>query len=299
MASSAVASGKGADTAARTRAAKTNGDAATLQVPGTSSNLANGNGNGKTASAADIALTPRSRSPVGLISYHERYRYFIHKHEIPRKVLHVSIGFLTLALYSRGVQLSSVTPVLVALLAIIVSLDVLRFKSKEFSVFYIKAFGFLMRESEVDQWNGIVYYLLGLIIVFLFFPKDISILAVLLLSWSDTAASSFGRAYGHLTPKLFRNKSLAGSFAAFCSGVFACYLLYGVIFPRTPELIASDVLAWRPHTSKLDLTALCVLSGFIGAAAEAIDFWGLDDNLTIPVISAVFLSAVMRFFRLD
>ncbi|KAK9379123.1 cytidylyltransferase family-domain-containing protein [Kockiozyma suomiensis] len=261
-----------------------------LKVPGVDGKQ---DGNG----TPSIPLTPRSRSPVGLISYHEKYRYFIHKHEIPRKVLHVSIGFLTLALYLRGIQLSQVTPILVALLAIIVSLDLLRFRSKKFSEYYITGFGFLMRESEVDKWNGIVFYLLGLIIVFILFPKDISVLAVLLLSWSDTAASSFGRAYGHLTPKLFRNKSLAGSFAAFCCGVIASYLLYGIIFPRTPELIANDVLAWRPDTSSLSLTTLCILSGFIGATAEAVDLWGIDDNLTIPVISAIFMWGVVKLFQ--
>lgn len=135
-----------------------------LKVPGVDGKQ---DGNG----TPSIPLTPRSRSPVGLISYHEKYRYFIHKHEIPRKVLHVSIGFLTLALYLRGIQLSQVTPILVALLAIIVSLDLLRFRSKKFSEYYITGFGFLMRESEVDKWNGIVFYLLGLIIVFILFPK--------------------------------------------------------------------------------------------------------------------------------
>ncbi|KAK9479846.1 cytidylyltransferase family-domain-containing protein [Lipomyces japonicus] len=241
-------------------------------------------------------LTPRSRSPLGLIPSHKNYRYFIHKYEVPRKFLHVSIGFLTLALYYRGIELKQVTPVLVFLLVSIVLLDILRFKFPGFSKYYIKAFGFLMRESEVNKWNGIVFYLLGLIIVFLIFPKDISVLSVLLLSWSDTTASTFGRAYGHLTPKFFRNKSLAGSFAAFLTGLLAAYLLYGLIFPSTSELIKNVELAWTPESSRLSLAGVSLISGLIGSAAEAVDVWGLDDNLTIPVISAVVLYSTYAVF---
>ncbi|KAK9467817.1 hypothetical protein V1512DRAFT_260144 [Lipomyces arxii] len=251
----------------------------------------------KGAKSSNAVLTPRSRSPVGLIPLHQNYRHFIHKYEVPRKILHVSIGFLTLALYLRGANVASVTPVLIFLLLAILLLDVVRFKSPAFSKYYIKFFGFLMRESEVNQWNGIVFYLAGLIIVFLFFSKDISLLAVLLLSWCDTAASSFGRAYGHLTPKFFKNKSLAGTGAAFLTGVFAAYLLYGIILPNTSYLNVNSHLAWTPASSSLSLTSLCVLSGLSGAAAEAVDLWGLDDNLTIPVISAIVMQLAVLFCK--
>ncbi|KAK9245082.1 hypothetical protein V1506DRAFT_539479 [Lipomyces tetrasporus] len=242
-------------------------------------------------------LTPRSRSPLGLIPSHKSYRYFIHKYEVPRKLLHVSIGFLTLGLYWNGIKLSQVTPVMVFLLVNVVALDILRFKFPIFSTYYIKAFGFLMRESEVNKWNGIVWYLLGLTLVFLVFPKDISLLSILLLSWCDTAASSFGRAYGHLTPKFFRNKSLAGTGAAFLTGVGAAYLEYGLIVPASPGVNVGEHLAWSPETSKLSLTALCTLSGVVGAAAEAVDLWGLDDNLTIPVMSAIVMQIAVALFE--
>ncbi|KAK9367185.1 hypothetical protein V1509DRAFT_627228 [Lipomyces kononenkoae] len=253
--------------------------------------------NGKKARKTHQPLTPRSRSPLGLIPSHKKYRYFIHKYEVPRKLLHVSIGFLTLGLYWNGIKLSHVTPVLVFLLVSIGILDMLRFKFQAFSAYYIKSFGFLMRESEVNKWNGIVWYLLGLILVFLIFPKDISLLSILLLSWCDTAASSFGRAYGHLTPKFFRNKSLAGTSAAFLTGVFAAYLEYGLIFPATPLVNVGEHLAWTPETSKLSLGVLCTLSGFVGAAAEAVDLWGLDDNITIPVISAIVMQFIVVVFE--
>ena len=67
----------------------------------------------------------RSPSPLGLIPLHRHYRTLIHKHEVPRKALHVSIGFFTLYLYTRGTQTRAITPWLFGALVPIASTDVL------------------------------------------------------------------------------------------------------------------------------------------------------------------------------
>ena len=68
----------------------------------------------------------RSPSPLGLIPLHRHYRYLIHKHEVPRKALHVSIGFFALHLYTRGTQARAITPWLFGALVPIASMDLLR-----------------------------------------------------------------------------------------------------------------------------------------------------------------------------
>ena len=70
----------------------------------------------------------RSPSPLGLIPIHREWRTFIHKHEIPRKALHVSIGFVTLYLYLSGTQTSAIHPVLLSLLIPISTVDFLRMR---------------------------------------------------------------------------------------------------------------------------------------------------------------------------
>lgn len=70
----------------------------------------------------------RSPSPLGLIPIHREWRTFIHKHEIPRKFLHVSIGFVTLYLYLQGTQPSSIHPVLLSMLIPIFTVDFLRMR---------------------------------------------------------------------------------------------------------------------------------------------------------------------------
>ena len=68
----------------------------------------------------------RSPSPLGLIPIHREWREFIHRHEIPRKALHVSIGFFTLWLLLSGAQASDIHPPLLTALIPIFATDFIR-----------------------------------------------------------------------------------------------------------------------------------------------------------------------------
>jgi diacylglycerol kinase (CTP) len=259
----------------------------------------------------------RSPSPLGLIPIHQKWRSFIHKHEIPRKILHVSIGFLTLFLYVTGTQTSSIHPVLLTMLVPIALTDVLRHRYWQINRFYIRCLGALMRESEVDGYNGVISYLLGAWIVMRFCPKDVGVMAILLLSWCDTAASTFGRLWGRYTPAIRRGKSLAGSIAACITGIVTAAVWWGWLGPMFAEYNqgeyafafqdvlmlpkqARDVLgldvAHASITGYWALAAMSGASGFIASASEAIDLFGWDDNLTIPVLCGAGLWGFLKVF---
>ncbi|KAJ7187238.1 hypothetical protein C8R46DRAFT_286340 [Mycena filopes] len=130
--------------------------------------------------------------------------------EIPRKVFHSSIGFITLGLYLTP----SISPRVVALvlwgaLAVIAPTDVVRLRSPAVERVYEKALGFLMRESERTGTNGTLWYILGVNFALTFYPIDVATVAILILSWADTAASTIGRAYGPRTAPLPSSVSLA------------------------------------------------------------------------------------------
>ncbi|KAI7530996.1 phosphatidate cytidylyltransferase, partial [Hortaea werneckii] len=174
----------------------------------------------------------RSPSPLGLIPIHREWRAFVHKHEVPRKILHVSIGFLTLYLYYTGWQPTAIHPILLRALIPIFTLDVLRFRWPAFNRAYIRVVGAFMRESEAhDRYNGVISYLAGLWVTMRFCRKDVAIMSVLLLSWCDTAASTVGRWLGRYTPRVRKGKSLAGSLAAFAVGVATAVMFWGFIAP--------------------------------------------------------------------
>lgn len=175
-----------------------------------------------------------------------------------------------------------------------------------------------MRETEVDGYNGVIWYLLGAFIALRFYPKDIGVMSILLLSWCDTAASTFGRLYGRYTVRLRRGKSLAGSLAAFAVGVFTAVLFWGFLLPKYGELADSSAdafmfqnrlslpeqvtkyLGWDNAktvvTGPVALGVMSVVTGFVASVSELIDIWGWDDNLTIPLLSSFGLWGLLKVF---
>ena len=177
-----------------------------------------------------------------------------------------------------------------------------------------------MRETEVDGYNGVIWYLLGTYIALRFYPKDIGVMSVCLLSFCDTAASTFGRLYGRYTIRLRRGKSLAGSLAAFTVGsLFAAYF-WGYLAPHTGPLLTDTqadafmyqgrlalprdlrfLLSWPKQlsaeisgTAALVVMSLC--TGLIASVSEFVDVMGWDDNLTIPVLSSLGLWGFLKVF---
>ncbi|KAI3390448.1 hypothetical protein diail_9641 [Diaporthe ilicicola] len=260
----------------------------------------------------------RSPSPLGLIPIHRHWRTFVHKHEVPRKLLHLSIGFLVLWLYASGTQTSSVTPWLAGLLAPIATADYVRHASPAFNRFYTRVLGAFMRESEVAGWNGVVFYLLGALLALGGLPKDVGVMGVLLLSWCDTAASTFGRLYGRYTPRIRRGKSLAGSAAAFVVGVVTAWGFWGWLAPAIGPMPGDEGFMFKgtlglPHavaaavglggadsqatvSGGVALGLMSLWSGFAAAASEVIDVFGWDDNLTIPVLSGLGIWGFLKVF---
>ncbi|AQZ17831.1 DGK1 (YOR311C) [Zygosaccharomyces parabailii] len=224
---------------------------------------------------------------------HEWFGSFIAKNEVPRKFLHSSIGFITLYLYTQNVDYRKVKWPLMYAFAIIMALDLLRLRWPLFNKAYCRTVGALMRQKEIHSYNGVLWYLLGLIFSFSFFPKDVALISLFLLSWSDTAASTIGRKFGHLTPKISRNKSLAGSLAAFTVGLCTCYGFYGYFVPHYGYVNHSGEISWSPQTSRLSLCQISWLGGLVAALSEGIDLFNWDDNFTIPVLSSIFLHSVI------
>jgi diacylglycerol kinase (CTP) len=172
-----------------------------------------------------------------------------------------------------------------------------------------------MRESEVQGYNGVIWYLAGTWAVLRFLPKDLGVMGVLLLSWCDPAASTFGRLWGRRTWRLRRGKSVAGSAAALVVGVLTAWGFWGFLVPRYDTTnrsayafqgvlklsnVARETLGW--HDSKtvvegpLALGILSLVAGAVASASEAIDLFNWDDNFTIPVLCGIGLWGFLKVF---
>lgn len=237
-----------------------------------------------------VSMANTAQESAGVL---EKAENWVQQHEIPRKVLHGSIAIITLYLYVHGTHLNQVTPVLIAMLVPIATIEVFRFASPGLNRAYIQTVGPLMRESEKNgAVNGVIWYLAGLIIVFSIFPKDLSVLSVLLLSWADLSASTIGRAYGKYTPQLYKGKSLAGSFAAFVCGIALTWLWYGYYVPAYKQFNLPQDILWTAESSRLSLLSYSVIVGVVVAVAELFPI--IDDNFSIPVVSATALWVVLQ-----
>ncbi|CAE6481640.1 unnamed protein product [Rhizoctonia solani] len=245
--------------------------------------------------------------------------------EIPRKALHSSIGFLVLPLYFSRPEVAPIISVLTYGLAFVTAADVLRLNIAPFARLYEKFLGAFMRESEKvrfrhvysaltscanrmstfhlqKQINGVIWYLVGVIFVLNFYPRDIAVVSILILSWCDTAASTVGRAWGRYTPKLPRRllfipiaprKSLAGLLGAVVTGFLITFTFWG--WAVTPEYIVNEPPAWQwAQGGWLGLGALSLCSGLAAGITEALDIGGLDDNLTLPIISGGLVWGISR-----
>jgi diacylglycerol kinase (CTP) len=174
-----------------------------------------------------------------------------------------------------------------------------------------------MRESEVYGYNGVIWYLAGTWAVLRFFPKDIGVMGVLLLSWCDTAASTAGRLWGRYTWQVRKGKSFAGSAAALVVGVLTAWTFWGWAAPTfgaeagynttfafrgvlgLPGVVR-EYLGWNEDVGKISgpvaIGILSLWSGIVVSASEAVDFMGWDDNFTIPVLCGVGLWGFLKVF---
>ncbi|KAH0831050.1 hypothetical protein J3R83DRAFT_13561 [Lanmaoa asiatica] len=161
--------------------------------------------------------------------------------EVPRKALHSSIGFFTVYLYASNGDPRHVIIALSSALAVLIPIDFLRLRYPSLEYAFEKCVGIFMRDSEKKSSNGVIWYTLGVNAVLVTLPLDIAVVSVLVLSWADTAASTFGRLYGSRTPPLPKRlfgifplaprKSLAGFTAATLTGAAIATGFWALLAP--------------------------------------------------------------------
>ncbi|KAI6041572.1 hypothetical protein EDC04DRAFT_2668910 [Pisolithus marmoratus] len=228
--------------------------------------------------------------------------------EIPRKALHSSIGFLTLYLWTSDGSRDHVVMALSSALAVLVPVDILRLRYPSFERAFEKCVGIFMRDSEKQKSNGVIWYMLGVNTVLVTLPLDIAVVSVLILSWADTAASTFGRLYGQYTPRLparspilglplAPRKSLAGFIAAAITGAAVAVGFWSHLArlrEQRPELSwtweGGVGEAFADSDSKTlsgwtGIATIGIATGLVTAVAEALDLGSIDDNLSLPIIT--------------
>jgi diacylglycerol kinase (CTP) len=194
-----------------------------------------------------------------------------------RKLWHITTGSIGLLFFTRSPQDQQFWGFIV--LAIALSgfvIDITRARFPMINHVVIKVMGPLMRRSEKEGMSGLPFYALGVSISLFSYQRDIAILSVMFLVFSDPLSSFFGVLYGK--DKILPNKSLQGAVAGF----FVCYLIT-LFYTMNHVTLGNHILIFA------------VLAGFIGALSELVSAFNVDDNLTIPVLSGLGMTVLNHF----
>ena len=195
---------------------------------------------------------------------------------LARRAYHV-LGVAFILVIFQLAKRSEAILLISAAVLILIPLDLLRLRYKKINKTALAWFKPFLRNEEIRSFSAMSYLLLGAFFVIVLFPKKIAMLSLIMLAVGDPASSIIGIVYGR--DRIVGNKTLQGTLAGF----FACTIA-AFIFYYFQEIMIERIIL------------VSLITGLIGAFAELIPVPKLDDNFTIPIISATLLWLLFNLF---
>ena len=184
------------------------------------------------------------------------------KQELLRKGIHACNSIIAFSLFF--LDQNDVLLIVAIGTILIVVFDFLRIYTKQVQRIYNFLFKEVTRDFESHRLTGASYVMIGALIVLSIFESRICIPALLIMSFSDSAAAIIGKKYGKT--KIF-DKTLEGSLA---------FLLTSFVI----------VIFFIPD---IDFT-FSIIAIIASTIVELVPKSNLDDNLLIPIVSAFIIS---------
>ena len=178
--------------------------------------------------------------------------------ELRRKSIHL-LGLVFPILYVFTTRHTALA-VVGALLVIALGVELFKVLFPAFRGIFMRIFSPMLRSQERrGGLTGATYYLIGSFLCILFFDKTLAIVCLCFLTLGDLFAALIGKQWGRI--KLFSRKSLEGSLACFtvCTGIALLIGLHPVV----------------------------AITGALAATLIELLPTGVDDNITIPLISGL------------
>ncbi len=151
---------------------------------------------------------------------------------------------------------------------ILLGFELIRSRVSGTNRWFFSCFKPLLREKEASRLTGTSYMLVASLIAFLFFQRDIAVLALSFLAVGDPLATIVGKRIGKR--KLF-GKTLEGDLACLISCVAT-----GLVF----------------YYAGLSVPLLTILAGAAAAAIVEAMPLPINDNLTIPLLAGVVMTVI-------
>ena len=194
----------------------------------------------------------------------------LNEFELNRQVFHVLFGLVIVIFLLYGFLNKEI------ILGLILIGVVLSFLSRRMQVPVIhNLLQKFERENEIKRFpgKGMIFYLIGIYISLILFPKEIAMASIMVLALGDSVSHLYGLHYGKIKHPLSRTKFLEGTIAGFIAGFIGAFVF----------------LPW--HEAFFASLAAMIIEGIeIKIGTEQV-----DDNLVVPLVagSVVWL---IRFF---
>ena len=175
-------------------------------------------------------------------------------HETRRQVFHLMLGNVLALLVLLVLREKSVYFIGTCLFIGIIIAKAMHQK------IHIPVFAWFIKHFERENsfpGRGVLHFFLGIFLASIFFDYRILFLSILVLAYGDSFSTVVGKGFGRV--KIWNDKTLEGSLAAFAAGFSIC----------------AFYLAWP----------VAVLVAAISALAELLA--PIDDNLVIPLLSGL------------
>ncbi|MDP2172907.1 MAG: phosphatidate cytidylyltransferase [Candidatus Cloacimonadaceae bacterium] len=184
--------------------------------------------------------------------------------ETLRKGIHISSLVIPFSYrYLLGFNRKLAFYILLAAFIINLTIEFHRFWQKSFKKTFYRIFGLILRRHEMRDFTGATYLIFSAMICVAFFEPLIAFCAMAFVSIGDTFAAIIGINFGK-RKFLGMRKSLEGSLACFVST-----FIFGLFFLNSP---------------------VQALFGSIAATVAELVNIPVDDNLKIPVFSAIVMT---------
>ena len=190
--------------------------------------------------------------------------------ELNRKIIHLGSVLIPISYLWYVKEQNTMILIMICLFTISMVIDLLRIKLSILNNFFKYFFSKMLREGETNgQITGASWLLLGSLLTIMFFPIYIAVPALIYLTIGDSFAALVGKAfpYGKVG-----TKSITGS-------------LTGIIFSSIVALGLNEVLPF----------GVIILGSIVAMIIELLPHRTLNDNLTIPTLSAFSIQIFFQF----
>jgi dolichol kinase len=165
--------------------------------------------------------------------------------------------------------------------ALFILIDFIRVHNGKVNRVILNVFYFIIRDNEIRHYAGTTFLLFGVWSIAFWAEPIVFAQTLLILAFVDPLAAIIGKNFGKI--KIYKNKSWAGTIAAFATSAIVTAIFF------------QSEIAFN-NFSDLNFWILCISLGFVGAFAELIMIYKLDDNASIPVINAALVTLILNLF---